>query len=131
MSKNSHYRQASDEQYGKREQTLLKSEQQHLYHIYWSLRRQLSWKKSLIVICKISGLFVNTLTVGHKYCLLNREYNTTNSDAVISKKIQIFSISLWIFEIYIKFWTFSKKDDPHTWWISEITDSEKHDNINV
>ena len=26
---------------------------------------------------------------------------------------------------------FQKKDDPHTWCISEITDSEKHDNINV
>ena len=37
----------------------LQSERQHLYHIYWSLWRQFSWKKSLLVICSILGLFVN------------------------------------------------------------------------
>ena len=30
-----------------------------------------------------------------------------------------------IFQIYIKFWTFSKKDDSHSLSISEITDPEK------
>ena len=30
-----------------------------------------------------------------------------------------------IFEINIKFWTISKKDDPQSLCISEITDSEK------
>ena len=30
-----------------------------------------------------------------------------------------------IFLICIKFWTFSKKDDPHILCISEITDPEK------
>ena len=29
-------------------------------------------------------------------------------------------ICFYIFEIYIKFWTFSKKDDPHSWCISEL-----------
>ena len=29
----------------------------YLYHIYWGLWRQLSWKKSLLVIEKILGLF--------------------------------------------------------------------------
>ena len=46
---------------------------QHLYYLYWSSWRLLSWKKSLLVICKILGLFVNTLTADEKYSLLNRD----------------------------------------------------------
>ena len=67
------FRRPFDKQYGKRDQTLLKSEQQHLYHIHWSLWMQLSWKNSLIVICEILGLFLKTLTLRHKYSLLNRD----------------------------------------------------------
>ena len=33
--------------------------------------KQLSWKKCFLVICKILGLFVNTLTPDDKYSLLN------------------------------------------------------------
>ena len=39
----------------------------------WSMWRQFSWKKSLLVICKILGLFVNTLIPDHKYSLLLRD----------------------------------------------------------
>ena len=60
-------------QYGERAQTLLKFAWQHLYHIYWSLGRQFSYKKSLLVICKISRLFPNTLSADGKYSLLNRD----------------------------------------------------------
>ena len=51
----------------------MKSEGQRQYEIYWSLGRQLSWEKSLLVIDKILGLFVNTLTAGDKYSLLSSE----------------------------------------------------------
>ena len=44
------------------DQTLLKSESHHLYHNYWSLWRQLSWKKSLLVTWKVLRMFVNILT---------------------------------------------------------------------
>ena len=48
------------------------------------------------------------------------------------KKEQSFSdFFLCIFEIYIKSSTFSKKYDPHGWFVSEITDSEKHGEIIV
>ena len=47
------------------------------------------------------------------------------------KNKKIFSISLCIFQIYIKFWTFSKKDDPHSLCICEITDRERRGYINV
>ena len=35
--------------------------------------RKWSCKKSLFVVCKILGLFVNTLTIDDKYSLLNRD----------------------------------------------------------
>ena len=73
MPKNSPSRRLFDKQHGKRTQTLLKSEQQHLYHIFGSLWRKLTWKKSLLVICIFLGLFVNTLTVDEKYSLLNTD----------------------------------------------------------
>ena len=53
MSKNSRFRTPFDKQHGKRSQTLLKSARQHLDHIYCSLWKKLSWKKHLLVICKI------------------------------------------------------------------------------
>ena len=72
MSKKFRFRRPFDKWHGKRAKTLLKSERQHLYHIYWSLWRILELKKSLWPICKVWGLFVNPLTVDEKYSLLNR-----------------------------------------------------------
>ena len=34
---------------------------------------EFSWKKSVLVICKNLGLFVNPLTADNKYSLLNRD----------------------------------------------------------
>ena len=39
----------------------------------------------------------------------NRQINSTNSDTFTLKKIYFFGIFLCICDIYIKFWTFSKK----------------------
>ena len=63
----------SKRKHGKRAETLLKSEQQHLYHIYWSLWSRFRLKKSLWVICRTLGLFVNPLTTDNKYSLLIRD----------------------------------------------------------
>ena len=41
------------------------------------------------------------------------------------KNKTFFSIFFCVFRICIKFRTFSKKDDPHNFCISEITDDEK------
>ena len=43
-------------------------------------------KKSLLVICKIFGLFVNTLTLSHKFSLLNRDKLTQQIQLQLSKK---------------------------------------------
>ena len=70
MSKKSCFRGSFDNWHGKQTDKLLKSEREHLYHIYWSLWKQFSCKKSVLVICKILGLFVNPLTADDKYSLL-------------------------------------------------------------
>ena len=49
---------------------LLESASQHLYHAHWSLPSQLSWKKSLLLTCKILGLLVNTLAPNDSILLL-------------------------------------------------------------
>ena len=98
MLKNCPFRRPFDKQHGKRAQTLLKSEQQHLYHIFGSLWRKLSWKKSLLVICMFWQLFVNTLAADDKYSLLNTDNLTRPIQMQLSQKpkkvLQFFSAFL-------------------------------------
>ena len=132
MSKKSRFRRSFNKQHGKRAQTLLKSESQHLYHIYWSLWRQLSWKKFLLVICKILGLFVNTLTADDKYSLLNMDNLVQPIQMQLPKKQKTFSE---FFSAFLKrklnFELFQNLDDRHTRCISEIMDCKRRGKINV
>ena len=73
MSKKSRFRGHFDRQHGKRDQTLFKSARQDLYHIFWSMSRQLSWEKSLLLTFQILGVLVNTLPANGKYPVLNRD----------------------------------------------------------
>ena len=84
----------------KRVQTLLQSKQYLLYLIYWSLRTQLSWKKSLLHICKIWKLFVKTLTVDDKYSLLNRDTLPEQFQILLSEKQKA------VLHIFLHFWNF-------------------------
>ena len=45
-----------------------------------------NWKKSLLVICKILGLFLNTLVAHDNYSLLNWDNLTQPSQMQISEK---------------------------------------------
>ena len=125
MSKKSRFRECFDKQYGKRGQTLLKSASQHLYHIHWSLARKLCSKKSLLLTCQILGLLVNTLAADEKYPVLNRDNLTIPIQMQLSQKQKTFS---QIFPAFLEFRSnfeyFEKKYDPHSFCISEITDSE-------
>ena len=85
------FRAPYDKQHRMGDLTLLKPEQHHLYHIDWSMWRQLSWKKSPLVIYKILGLFVKTLNTGHKYSLLNRENLKKPIQMKLSQKQNLFS----------------------------------------
>ena len=118
MSKKSRFRRHFDKQHGKWDQIVLKFEWQHFYHIYWSLWTQLSSKESLLVTGKILGLLSNTLAACHKYSLLNRDNVTQLIQMESSLKRKTFSqFFSAIFEKLGKFWTFLKKDYPHSWCI--------------
>ena len=95
MFKKSYFRGPFDKQHGKRAQALLKSASQHLYHIHRSLPRKLSWKKSLLLTCKILGLLVNTLAADEKYPVLNRDNLTIPIQMQLSQKQKI-SLNFWL-----------------------------------
>ena len=67
IPKNSRFRESVEKQHGKCAQRFLKFEGEPIYHIYCSLGAQLSYKKSVLVICKISKLFPHTLSADGKY----------------------------------------------------------------
>ena len=90
MCKKSRPRLPFQEEHGKRVSALLKFERQHLYHIYWSMGRQLNRQKSLLVICKILRLFVNILNEVEKYSLPNTEYLTQLNQVQLSQKQNTF-----------------------------------------
>ena len=127
MPKKSRFKGSFKKQHGKCTQTLLKCQGQLLYHIYWSLLRQLSYKKSLLVICKISRLFINTLSADCKYSLFNRDNLARPIQMRVSRKQKTFSDFFSAFlKSNLNFEHFQqKKDDPHCWCISEFTDPEK------
>ena len=70
MPKKSLFRSSVENEHAKCPQTLFKFEEQHLYHVYLSLGSQMSYKKSLLVICKISKPFPKTLSGHGKYSSL-------------------------------------------------------------
>ena len=86
MSKKPCFRGPFDGKDGKRVETLLQSEQQQLYHIYWSLWRWLSRNKSILVISKILRLFLNKLTGDDKYSLINEDILTQPIQMKLSQK---------------------------------------------
>ena len=126
MSKKSRFRGCFDKQYGKRAQALLKSASQHLYHIHRSLPRKLSWKKSLLLTCKILRLLVNTLAANEKYLVLHRENLTIPIQILLHQKQKIFcQVFGGFLKARLNFKNFEKKDDRQTIFIFEVTDSEK------
>ena len=126
ISKKFRFNGSFGKEHGKRAQRLLKFAWEHLYHIYSSLQRQLTCKKSLLVICKIPRLFHNTLSGDGKYSLFNRDNLTQPIQMQVSRKQKSFSEFFSAFlKTSLKFEHFQKKDDSHSRGISEITESEK------
>ena len=126
MPKKVRFKGSFKKQHAKCAQTLLKCQGQLLYHIYWSLLKQLSNKKSLLLRCKISRLFINTLSANGKYSLFNRDNLTEPIQMQLSRKQKTFSEFFSAFlKSSLNFEHFQKKDDSHSWGISKITESEK------
>ena len=86
MSKTCHFRRPFNKQSGKLSQIPLKPAWHHLYYIYWSLWQKMSGRNNLLVICKIWGLFVNSLTADDKFSLFNRHNITQTIQMQLSKK---------------------------------------------
>ena len=132
MSEKSRFSAPFHMQHGKPAQTLLQSGRRHLCHIHWLLTTLFRSKKSILVLCKILRLFVNTLTADGKYFLLNRDKLTQPIQILLSLKQKTFSrFSSAFLKSALKFERFQKKDDHHRRCISKIMDSQKGGLINV
>ena len=126
MCKKSRSRLPFEKEHGKRLSDLLKSEGQHMYHIYWSMETELNHKKSVSVICKILRLFVKILGGVDKSSLPNREYLMQPIQMQVSEKQKTFwQIFSAFFKCSLNFDHCQKKDHPHSWFISEGTACEK------
>ena len=91
MSVKSRFRGQFPNKHGKSTQRLLKSAQCYLYHICWSHWTLSSWKKSMLVLCQILSLFVNTLTDNDKYSLLYWDNLRYSNQILLSQKQKRFS----------------------------------------
>ena len=82
----------------------------------------------MLVLCKILGLFVNTLTDDEKYSLLYRDNLTQQIQILLSQKPKTFSkLSSNTLKPTLNFEHFQEKYDPHSRCSSQITVSEKGD----
>ena len=71
-------------------------------------------------------LFPNTLSADAKYSLFTRDNLTQPTQMEVSRKQKTFSDFFSAFlKSSLNFEHFLKKDDPHCWCISPITDKEK------
>ena len=98
----------------------------HCYQIHWSLSRQLSWKKSLLLTCRTLGPLLNMLAAHDQYNVLNRHNLTIPIQMQVSQKRKTFSEffpaflkSSWNFERLQKkrlsSFVFPKLRTPKTW----------------
>ena len=100
MCKKSLFRGPFNNQQGKWNQTVLKSEWHPFYHIYWSLWKQLSSKKSLLAIGKKpTTIFWHSDCRSQVFSSCQRQFNAVNSDAIVSKRKNFFSC----FSPFLKF----------------------------
>ena len=82
----------------------------------------------MLVLCKILGLFVNTMTDDDNYSLLYRDNLPQQIQILLSQKPKTFSrLSSELLKPTLNFEHFQKKDDPLSGCSSQITVPEKGD----
>ena len=88
---------------------------------------QLRREKSLLVICKMLRLFINTSTADDKYFLFNGENLTQQIHMQFLEKQK--TLSGGFFFAFLKSMVilghFQEKDDPHSSCTSQLTHSER------
>ena len=83
-------------------------------------------EKSLLVICKVWSLFVNTLVTDEKYSFLYRNNLMQPIHMELSEREKsFFLIYFELLKSILNLEHLEKKDEPHAWRISEIRDSKK------
>ena len=86
----------------------------------------MSWKKSALVISKILGLFVNTLTAEYTYSRRNMQIFTQQVQMPLSLKQKIFSgFSIAFLKSTWNAEHFEKKGESSSLGISKIIDSKR------
>ena len=90
MCKKSGFRLPFQKEHGKLVSTLFKFERQHLYGIYCSTGRELSRKKSLLVIWQSLRRFVNTISAVDKCSLPNTDNLMEPIHMELSQKLKTF-----------------------------------------
>ena len=91
ISKKFSFRGPFEQQNDKWDQTLLKSEPHHLYHISCSFWRQFRCRKFLLVICKVLKVFVIIPARNDKYSPFNRDNLRQPINMQLSQKQKTFS----------------------------------------
>ena len=110
MSKKSRLRRPSDKQDGKCAHALLKSAVQHRHYIDWSVSRQLSSKKSVLLTFQFLGLLVNTFAADDKCLVLNTDNSKKAIQMQLSQKQKNFSNDFATFlKCRLNFQHFEKK----------------------
>ena len=89
-------------------------------------------KKSLLLICKLLNLFLNAWTGRDNYSLCNRGNLQQPFQMPFSHKQETFSQFFFaLLKATLNFEHFPNKEQPHSCFISEITDAGKGVLINV
>ena len=88
--KKSRFRLPFQKESGKQVSTLFKSKRQHLRHIYCSVGKQFSGKKSLLVKWRSLTLFVNTTSAVDKCSHPNRDNLMQPIHMLLSQQLKIF-----------------------------------------
>ena len=126
LFKKHHFRNSFDNQHVKESQSLAKYAWEHFHHIFSSLCQTLIWKNSPLVICWILGVFRNTLTANAKYPVRDCENLSSPIQMQLSLYPKFFSDwSFVLLEFTSNFKDFQKKDDLHSYFLSEITDCQR------
>ena len=90
VCKRSRFSLPFQKEHGKLVSTLFEIERQNLHHIYWPTGKQLSCKKSLLVIWESYRLFVNTMNAVDKCSLPNKDNLMEPIHMELSQKLKTF-----------------------------------------
>ena len=116
-------------------QKRLKPAEKHFYPTFSLFWAKFSQAKSDSVRSEILGLFVNTFTGDNEYSRHNREILPIPTQMQLSRKLRIFCdffgsyleylLEFYFFGSYMEYLTFWKENNPHSWRICKIIDSER------